>query len=128
MPCCPHIEISQLVCCANQLTGFYMRATLVFNGLTTYMLFFLRKNGTHFQMALEFLEVLSQRNFLLKICLCVNSYSLFGVNIRTDATFISCKPSSICCPLKGHTYLCKPAAEVGESQHRWSTDESNHEI
>ena len=27
------IETSQLVCCANQLTGFYMRATLAFNGL-----------------------------------------------------------------------------------------------
>ena len=26
--CCPHIETSQLICTANQLTGFYMRATL----------------------------------------------------------------------------------------------------
>ena len=24
---------SQLICCANQLTGFYMSATLAFNGL-----------------------------------------------------------------------------------------------
>ena len=34
--CCPHIETSQLICCANQanqLTGFYMRATLALNGL-----------------------------------------------------------------------------------------------
>ena len=31
--CCPHIETSQLVCCENQLTGFYMRAALAFNGL-----------------------------------------------------------------------------------------------
>ena len=31
--CCPHIETSQLICCAIQLTGFYMRATLIFNGL-----------------------------------------------------------------------------------------------
>ena len=23
--CCPHIEISQLICIGNQLTGFYMR-------------------------------------------------------------------------------------------------------
>ena len=29
----PHIETSQLICCANQGTGFYMRATLAFNGL-----------------------------------------------------------------------------------------------
>ena len=29
----PHIETSQLICTANQLTGFYMRATLVLNGL-----------------------------------------------------------------------------------------------
>ena len=31
--CCPHIETSQLICTANQLTGFYMRETLPFNGL-----------------------------------------------------------------------------------------------
>ena len=33
--CCPHIETSQLICTANQLTGFYMRATLAFNGLNS---------------------------------------------------------------------------------------------
>ena len=31
--CCPHIETSQLICIANQLTDFYVRATLAFNGL-----------------------------------------------------------------------------------------------
>ena len=31
--CCPHIETSKLICCANQLTGFYIRATLALNGL-----------------------------------------------------------------------------------------------
>ena len=31
--CCPHIETSQLICSAHQLTGFYMRETLTFNGL-----------------------------------------------------------------------------------------------
>ena len=31
--CCPHVENSQLICCANQLTGFYMRATLALSGL-----------------------------------------------------------------------------------------------
>ena len=31
--CCPHIETSQLISTANQLTGFYMMATLAFNGL-----------------------------------------------------------------------------------------------
>ena len=31
--CCPHIETIQFICCGNQLTGFYMRATLAFNGL-----------------------------------------------------------------------------------------------
>ena len=30
----PHIETSHLICCANQLTGFYMRATLGLNGLS----------------------------------------------------------------------------------------------
>ena len=28
-----HIETSQLICSANQLTGFYMMGTLVVNGL-----------------------------------------------------------------------------------------------
>ena len=30
---CHHIETSQLTCSANQLTGFYMMVTLVFNEL-----------------------------------------------------------------------------------------------
>ena len=30
---CPHIETSQLICSANQLTCFYMRETLTFNEL-----------------------------------------------------------------------------------------------
>ena len=29
--CCCHIETSQLICCANQLTYFYMRTKLSFN-------------------------------------------------------------------------------------------------
>ena len=32
--CCPHIETSQSICCANQLTGFSMRATMALNGLS----------------------------------------------------------------------------------------------
>ena len=31
--CCPDIETSQLICTANKLSGFYMRATLALNGL-----------------------------------------------------------------------------------------------
>ena len=31
--CCPHIETSQLICTANQLTSFYIRGRLAFNGL-----------------------------------------------------------------------------------------------
>ena len=30
---CPHTETSQLICHANQLTAFYLRATLALNGL-----------------------------------------------------------------------------------------------
>ena len=37
--CCPHIETSQLICCANQLTGFYMSATLTLNGLKAIIIF-----------------------------------------------------------------------------------------
>ena len=32
-PKLPHIETSQLICEANQLTGLYIMATLVFNEL-----------------------------------------------------------------------------------------------
>ena len=31
--CSPHIKTSPLICCANQLTDFYMRATQGLNGL-----------------------------------------------------------------------------------------------
>ena len=31
--CFPHIETNQLICRANQLTGFYMMGTLVVKGL-----------------------------------------------------------------------------------------------
>ena len=31
--CCPHIETSQLICTANQLTSFYMGETLALNRL-----------------------------------------------------------------------------------------------
>ena len=49
--CCPHIETSQLICCANQLTGFYMRATLVLNRLITW---FFREHCE--QVVFEFLH------------------------------------------------------------------------
>ena len=32
--CFPHIETSQLICAANKLTGFYMKATLALIGLS----------------------------------------------------------------------------------------------
>ena len=31
--CCPYLETNLLICCANQSTGFYMRATLAFKDL-----------------------------------------------------------------------------------------------
>ena len=50
--CCHRLETNQLTCTANQWTGFYMMATVTFNGFTGnfnslsfwfYFLFFLRK-------------------------------------------------------------------------------------
>ena len=35
--CCPDIETSRLISTANQLTGFYMRATLALNGLKQFI-------------------------------------------------------------------------------------------
>ena len=45
--CCPFIETSQLICRANQLTAFCMRATLALNGLNEYESFFLKKDTQH---------------------------------------------------------------------------------
>ena len=45
--CCPHIETSQLICTANQLIGFYMRATLAFNGLLSVLLLIAGKSGNY---------------------------------------------------------------------------------
>ena len=46
--CCPHIETSQLICFADQLTGFNMRTTLELNGLnevfTTEQIFLRARN------------------------------------------------------------------------------------
>ena len=42
--CCPHIETSELICCADQLTGFYMRATLALNRLNS-----LNETQTHYK-------------------------------------------------------------------------------
>ena len=33
MLCCLHVETCHLICTANQMTGFYIRAILAFNGL-----------------------------------------------------------------------------------------------
>ena len=34
---CHHMETSQFICSADQLTGFYMIVTLTFNELRTYL-------------------------------------------------------------------------------------------
>ena len=60
-PCCPHIETSQLICTANQLTGFYMRATLALNELTHLYLKF--KTSAHAQILITCYYIL-YTNFL----------------------------------------------------------------
>ena len=42
-----HLETSQLICCANQSTGFYTRATLEFNGLITQILLILARGNRY---------------------------------------------------------------------------------
>ena len=44
--CCPHLETSQLICCANHFAGFYVRAALAFNGLNNDNLETIRKLNT----------------------------------------------------------------------------------
>ena len=51
--CCPHIETSQLICCANQLTGFYIRRTVAFN------VAILMNNNIHFVLIFQFISMLS---------------------------------------------------------------------
>ena len=62
MPVLSHIETSQLICCANQLTGFYMRARLAFNELTYYLVV------TYFTIikCLSFSPYCSQKQFHFK--------------------------------------------------------------
>ena len=59
---CPQIETSQLICCANQLAGFYMSAaTLALNGLSKYSGFTLyqKKSKMFFNLVvpLQFLRL-----------------------------------------------------------------------
>ena len=57
--CCPHIETSQLICTANQFTGFYMRATLTFNGINTVDQSTIHKKLRHRALNLEILSGLN---------------------------------------------------------------------
>ena len=51
--CFPHIETIQLICIANQLTGFYMRATLALNCLTCCFTLIMRENESLREIYLE---------------------------------------------------------------------------
>ena len=51
--CFPHIETIQLICYANQLTGFYMRATLALNCLTCCFTLIMRENESLREIYLE---------------------------------------------------------------------------
>ena len=51
--CCPHKETSQIVCCANQLIVFYMRATLAINGLNIICNEFRASVGIQIKMLLQ---------------------------------------------------------------------------
>ena len=63
--CVAHIiETSQLICCANQLTGFYMRATLALNGLNNSCLKIVL-------MHCKFFFVLIPFSFSIYIFLCI---------------------------------------------------------
>ena len=53
-----HTESSQLICYANQLTGFYMSATLAFNGLR------LTQSNTQIRGALGLCQVSMMEMFL----------------------------------------------------------------
>ena len=55
--CLSHIETSQLICYANQFTGFYIRRTLVVEGLTS-VFCFLKLERLYDRKNKEILEIL----------------------------------------------------------------------
>ena len=63
--CCPHIETSQLICTTNQLTGFYMRATLAPNGLKAYF-----KNISATTLFLRVMRLNKYGGILIIKCVC----------------------------------------------------------
>ena len=59
--CCSHIETSQLICIANQLIGFYKRATLAFNWLT------ITKSENHTSATFSDISIFSHHSFDVSI-------------------------------------------------------------
>ena len=71
--CCPYIETNQLICTANQLTGFYVRATLAFNGLNS------RQNSCKMSVKGFIFSFVSLFSFVTKIYI-----SLFTIILQKD--------------------------------------------
>ena len=58
---CTHIRTSQLICYANQLTGFYMGVTLAFNGLIRFS--FCNPPSTKIKCLEEFQKMIFKKIF-----------------------------------------------------------------
>ena len=87
---CYHIETSQLICRVNQLTGFYMMVTVVFNELIYFISFEkpVFKNGY-----INFHQTVSIINFCNVIDLknqsffrALNCFDFFGPTVETFST------------------------------------------
>ena len=82
-----HIETSQLICTASRLTGFYMRATLAFNGLSLIRFFFFFL--TFFYKCNYFLK--SKTRMFLKI---INLTTFWNQTHEFFWKYVSCQWSS----------------------------------
>ena len=70
---CYHVEASQMVCPVNQLTGFYMIATLGFNKLLVYKI--LEEKIIHYQISNFFpVKDIEEKRFSGQVTLWIEKY------------------------------------------------------
>ena len=71
--CFPYVDTNQFIHTANQLTGFYIRATLAFNGLN---ISFVAFRGVYFK--------LSQTSMMKVFVKIVHCLQLFNLLVRSS--------------------------------------------
>ena len=88
--CCPHIETSQVICCANQLTGFNMRATLALNIILTPLTLVLSISAFICIMPLELLFSLLQMFSSNNVQMNISGHQCFLSSLCQNVIFKIC--------------------------------------